>query len=838
MSRAGKFPTKEVRARLAPLMPALDALMARVEEARVLRLANAAYHRSAQLDAFARRWLGALAERKAALGLLDFDDLIDLARRLLRQPGTAAWVLWRLDGGLDHILVDEAQDTSPAQWQVIQALTQEFYAGEGARETARTLFVVGDEKQSIYSFQGADPEEFAAKRDHYLKAIADVGSALQDCKLLHSFRSAPPILALVDAVFAGPAGERLAPGITHLPTGHDRPGRVEVWPFLNKPDKLAEPPWDSPVDARAADDPVEVLAGRIADEIAGWLATARALPGAGRAIRPGDVMILVQRRGDLFHAVIRRLKNARVPVAGADLLRLEGELAVNDLLAALRFAATASDDLSLAALLRSPLGGLSERELFELAHPRTGDLWHALRDDPAGRWPEVRALLRDLLDQADYLRPYELIARILVRHDGRRKLVARLGHEAEDGIDALVDQALAYEAVEAPSLTGFISWFEHGDVTVKRRTDETADQVRVMTVHGAKGLEAPIVILPDTATRSDLQNPPQILRLCDTDQAVWKVPADRAPAAFAAAENARRALVREESRRLLYVALTRARTWLVVCGAGSDASTPTGESWHALVREALAAIAPEREPGPDGEILTLSSNWPAPAAASRVAPAAPAPLPAWATRPARAPATVPRPRLAVRARRPPRPPRRAHLSSDRGGGEGARQRRPSPARAPARPPRRRARGRRPAPAARRPRPRGAARRGGGDPRRRLARLPLRRGHPRRGRRRGAARRPRRRPHPRPHRRLLVEPARVLAVDFKSHQAVPAAPEAVPEGILRQMGAYRAALADIFPGRAVETAVLWTRTARLMPLPPALTAVALARARAALDRGAR
>ncbi len=264
-------------------MPALDALMQRVEDNRPLRLANAAFHRSAELDRFARSWLAALAARKAALGLLDFDDLIDRARALLVQPGTAAWVLWRLDGGLDHILVDEAQDTSPAQWQVIQALSGEFFAGSGARDVARTIFVVGDEKQSIYSFQGADPAEFGAKRDHYQRALADVGTELAQCELLHSFRSAAPILRLVDAVFAGTAGQGLAPGITHLAIDPAKPGRVELWPFLGKPEKPAETPWDSPVDARAPDDPVEVLAGRIADEIAGWLASGRALPGDRRA---------------------------------------------------------------------------------------------------------------------------------------------------------------------------------------------------------------------------------------------------------------------------------------------------------------------------------------------------------------------------------------------------------------------------------------------------------------------------------------------------------------------------------------------------------------------------
>ncbi len=538
-------------------------------------------------------------------------------------------------------------------------------------------------------------------------------------------------------------------------------------------------------------------------------------------------MILVQRRGDLFHAIIRKLKHARVPVAGADLLRMGGELAVLDLLAALRFAATPSDDLSLAAFLRSPLGGLSERELFELAHPRTGTLWRALRDDPAARWPEVRALLADLLAQADYLRPHELLSRILVRHDGRRRLVARLGGEAEDGIDALIDQALAYESVEPPSVTGFLAWFDHAEPTVRRRTEETADQVRVMTVHGAKGLEAPIVILPDTAPRPEGANPPQIL-LLDSGQAVWKVRAELAPPAFAAAEAARRDLVREESRRLLYVGLTRAKSWLVVCGAGAEGGS--GESWHALVREALLALGPAREPHPDGDILALNHHWPAaPAAGIRARPSSAAPLPDWTRRPARVPATAPRalspsglggahilpgePSFLLTEDEAKARGTAIHRLLEHLHGRPAAQRlalaeRLLPDRADLPDLLAEAAAVLDAPALAFLFAPGtlaevdvaaplAALAGG----RILGRVD----------------------------RLLVEPARVLAVDFKSHQAVPPTAATTPEGILRQMGAYQAALAQIWPGRRIETAILWTRAARLMPLPEALTTAALARA---------
>ena len=423
---------------------------------------------------------------------------------------------------------------------------------------------------------------------------------------------------------------------------------------------------------------------------------------------------------------------------------------------------------------------------------------------------------------------------MLVRHDGRRRLVARLGPEAEDGIDALLDQALAYESVEPPSLTGFLAWFDRDEVTVKRRTEEGADQVRVMTVHGAKGLEAPIVILPDTAARQDGRNPPQILRLAD-GQAVWRVRADAAPAgASPTPRRARRALVREESRRLLYVALTRAAAWLIVCGAGAGTGGASGESWHGLVaRGAGRARRRAASPARDGDILALDAQLePAPAAAgARAAPRR------------RAAARLGPPPGAARRRRrraPLSPSASAARTSLAGEAAGARAEDGGAARGTAvhrllehlhgRPAADRA-----ALAARllpgRADLAGAPRRGRGRPRRPGARLPLRPRQPRRGRRRRAACRAAAAAHPRPHRppgrrrRTASSPSTSRAT-----ASSPTRPSAVPEGILRQMGAYRAALvADLARTARSRSPILWTRAARLMPLPAALADAAFARA---------
>jgi ATP-dependent helicase/nuclease subunit A len=813
-AKCGSFPTKAVREANPRLMPGLEALMRRVEAARVRRLAIRALKRSVALHRFARAWLTAFGARKAALGLVDFDDMIAMAGRLLERSEMAGWVLYRLDGGLDHVLVDEAQDTSPAQWRVIEALSGDFFAGAGAREVERTIFVVGDEKQSIYSFQGADPAAFGDMRGRFARMLRDMGAALQDCDLIYSFRSAAPILRLVDAVFGGGAHKAF----------HDaRPGRVELWPFLDKEPRAEDPPWDAALDTLMPDDPVAVLADRIAAEIAGWLAEGRALPGHGRAIRAGDVVILVQRRSGIFNPVIRALKRRGVPVAGADVLRIGAELAVKDLIAALAFAVTPADDLSLAAVLRSPLGDVSEDELFALAHDRQGPLWRALRQ--AEGFERVRAMLADMIAQADFLRPYELLERLLIRHDGRRRLVARLGGEAEDGIDELLQQALAYEAAEAPNLTGFLGWMARDEVAVKRRVDEGADQVRVMTVHGAKGLESPVVILPDTGRRVEGRNRPE-LRVLKGGHAAWWQDAASAPPALAEAEAARKAAAEAENRRLLYVALTRAESWLVVAGAGERGNN--GSSWHALVEDGMRAAGAVAEPGPDGEVLALSQDWRTGPAARLAAAGLTAGVPDWARRPAPAVAQD------------------VVLSPSQLGGAHAL---PEEAADPSAEAAAKARGTRlhrllehlPAwPRAEWPE-RGARLLPGAEDAHELiaeagavlgapdlaalfgaealAEVDVTAALPELCGRRIAGRVD----------RLVVSADSVLAVDFKSHRLVPETAEAVPEAVLRQMGAYAAALGQIWPGRQVETAVLWTRPARLMRLPHALVMAALRRA---------
>ena len=805
-----------------------------------------------------RKFSLAWDEAKARAGLIDFDDQIRLAAGLLGTSALSEWIRYKLDRRFDHILVDEAQDTNQSQWEIIEALTGDFFTGAGQHgDKLRTLFVVGDYKQAIFRFQGTSPENFASARERVRREMAGLaeGAAslrsgqrvrdLQDLGLGQSFRTARQVLEFVDMTIAriGPVEFGLSEqAVVHV--GEERPGQVVLWQVVGGAAEEADPVsesddeggegWLAPTDRQLAD--------KIARQVKQWLDSGFPLvkgepSGTARRATAGDVMVLVRKRKALAGLIVARLHAAGVPVAGVDRLRLAAPLGVRDLIAALRFAAQPLDDLNLACLLTSPLIGWSQEQLLLFGYrPDKVRLWrHLLDQRGTSLAAETVAQLLDLLRQADFEPPQALLYWLLTGPwQGRRKLVARLGSEVNDPVDELLNAASAFAASEVPSLHTFLRWFEAGDGELKREAGKSADEVRVMTVHGAKGLQAPIVILADAADNPNPAGRRRTLSLPDpafaANEAARLIPlpplatADRA-GVIAAADAAAKKAEMEEHWRLLYVAMTRAEEALFIAGsltAREDAPAP--DSWYARLHGLFEADEPETD-------FIWGKRW-----VHGEAPALPLPplesaggelelLPPWLETPIAA------------EPRPPRPLAPSSLGQDTSGD---------------------------APFA--PGSDSVAARRGVLMHKLLERLPdvapadraaaaqvwlARAGGefaaPARAEMIGSALQVL--AHPgwaelfAPGSlaevpiaatvggqvvagtidRLLITAEAIRVVDFKSARRPPANLDGVPVSILRQMAAYVAALEVAYPGRAVQAALLYTQVPVLLELPPELLA---------------
>ncbi len=609
-----RFLTKEFRATYPDWTDRLEREARHAEELHGLGNAIALAERSQALFTLAGGIIAVFEREKARRGLMEFQDLIDHAGALLAPEGNR-WVLYKLDGGLDHVLLDEAQDTSPAQWTIIQNLTDEFFGAEAEASSAaggqqgrrRTLFAVGDEKQSIFSFQGARPATFETERARIATAAEAAKHRFETVPIETSFRSAPNILKAVDAVFAADEmhADLTAKGFAphHESARPNAPSFVELWAPTLPSENVAERAWDAPLDQRGVGEPSDVMATRIANQIAALMAG---------GMPAGEILVLVRGRNRAFEAVIRALRAAHVPVAGADRLKLLEQIAILDCLALADALLLPDDDLALATILKSPLFDFADAEmdaetrLFNLAHGRDGRLWNALVDRARTDPVCARALARLEMwaSRAAYARPFEFFAEVLGAGGGRRAFLARLGLEAGDALDEFLSLALAFEERATPTLQAFVHDLRKTEREVKRELSEAGETVRVMTVHNAKGLEAKAVFLVCAGQKiMDGSKDPDIFALDDAPDAplVYAPSAQQDPAPIAAIRSAHRQARAAEERRLLYVAMTRAKNYLyvVACRSGKapkdtePALMPDGETWHGMVARALGEAAVE-----------------------------------------------------------------------------------------------------------------------------------------------------------------------------------------------------------------------------------------------------
>lgn len=585
----------------------------------------------------------AYQDAKHESGVLDFDDLIEHAHHLLSSSQAAPWVLYKLDGGLDHILIDEGQDTSPTQWDLIAPLQQEFFAGHGARARHRTMFAVGDPKQSIYAFQGADPRRFMEENKALAKRAAAAGRAFVGPELRTSFRSAPEIMRVVDETFADKPLIAAAPGrhdvIKHLASRTDAFGCVEVWPFT--PRRAAEDAraWDAPLDVETETTASAQLAKALAQRVREMIDAREAVwdkdTKAPRPMRAGDVLALVRKRGAMFRDLIKAFKRAGLPVAGADRMTLRDELAVEDCLALMRVALDPADDLSLACVLKGPWCNLDDddHDLFPLAHGRAkGEtLYRRLLTSAEPRTAEAKAFIGDVIARAGASAFDFLSWALETPHHGAAtgwsRVFARLGHEARDPLEELLQRALKPSPHAAPTLQRFLYEIEVDAGQVKRELEAETGAIRVMTVHGAKGLEAPIVILPDSTGEAD-DKPENGLMFDDAGAPFVSFRGRDDDAQVAAARAEHKARVLSEHWRLLYVALTRARDRLIVCGA-QHRHGEAEESWRRAVEEALVRLDATPVETPFGEGLRVGAPVMASADAVVITSHAPKAAPLW-----------------------------------------------------------------------------------------------------------------------------------------------------------------------------------------------------------------
>lgn len=770
-------------------------------------------------------------EMKRARGLVDFDDLVREASRLLKQDGIGAWIAYKLDARIDHVLVDESQDTNKAQWDIVTELTGEFFAGQGAQDDkVRTLFTVGDFKQAIFGFQGTSPENYELARDTFAERAEAALRPFAPLDMAQSFRSTRPVLAAVDAMIdaAGPEAFGLDRPIPPHRTERGASGRVLLArPFLGADDADGEEDeegWISEPRRRYA----EYIAARVAELIRNppWLATKNAY------LEPGDIMILLRRRSDIASLIVARLYSEGVPVAGVDRLRLSEPLGILDLMAAVRFVLQPADDLNLASLLVSPLIGWDQDKLLAASEREPGrTLWSRVRSDPA--FADAREPLADLLARADFGTPYRFLEHILSGPmQGRRALVRRLGEEVRDPVDALLAAAQSFELRHAPSLQRFADWMERGDTDIKREGQGNANEVRVMTVHGSKGLQAPYVILADMCG-DPLASGGSALTLPLHDAVLdeeFRLPLLYAKKAERAGNLAEAAAMQEqaelqENMRLLYVAMTRAEEHLVMAGVHPQNRKELPEHcWHNAVEAPMRAVVGDwTEDALWGPALVLEGESVRPGESPKATmdrDAAPD-LPRWLSEPAPEEA------------RPARPLAPSDPGEDPTGD---------------------------APAT--PAMMAAARRGSliHSLFERMPELP-------RSERTDAALRwlANRAPDLAEDERcaivadveavladpewahlfgpdglaevpvaavvgevtiagkvdrLLVEKDEILIVDYKTGRSVPANVDGVPDAYLRQMARYAAALATIYPGRRVRAALLYSAGPRLIALPAA------------------
>ena len=528
--------------------------------------------------AFAKKY----QELKQIHNVLDFEDLILYTHRLFSNAENMGWVLSQMDYSLSHILVDEAQDTGPLQWELLQMLAGDFFAEGDRSNLPRSLFVVGDTKQSIYGFQGADPKAFAASREQISAQIQNNARQIREVPLTQSFRSVEPILKTVD-MFFDDADVAARTGFVNNPHKCFRigdKGMVEIH-------KLVTPNEEDTSIMR------KKYIRAIGDKIEALL--------QGGKYKPHDIMILVQNRNPFAVPMANELKRRGIDVAGSDRVVLPNFPVVRDLMNLLRFCVNPVDDYSLCCVLKSPMFRLNDSAVYKICALRNAEnsrrrkasaeftpisIFEILKNTDA----DIYSVLQDFAELSKTCGPYSFFTYVLNNYDIRKKFIESLGTQIIDPLEEFITICLAYERTRPGTLRHFIKWFITGNSEIKRDMDSGVG-VRIVTIHGSKGLQSGVVFLIDTTSMPKSHT---IYDLPDKNMPVWiwvpHTPTGFSPE-FADIRDAAFNQDIEESYRLLYVAMTRARDELYIYGFTSNKSAPE-LSWHNMLWNTLQKNIP------------------------------------------------------------------------------------------------------------------------------------------------------------------------------------------------------------------------------------------------------
>jgi len=562
---------------------------------------------------------------KSEQRLLDFTDLEWRAYRLLAHSDNALWVQYKLDQRIDHLLVDEFQDTNPTQWRLLQPLLQEMAAGQSGK--ARSVFLVGDAKQSIYRFRRAEPRLFHTAHE-WLSTHLDA----QGFPLHISWRSAPAIMQGINKVFGehGPMAGMLRDFTDHDTHHQTLWGAVTVLPLIEEQQeeistreealRLRNPlqqPRELVVDDRYGREGAQMAA------IMRQLIDEQSLIGSAEDARPihyGDIMLLVRSRSHVGYYE-QALREAGIPYIGAERGTLLESLEVGDMVALLELLITPYNNLSLATVLRSPLYACSDEDLQRLAQSGSGN-WYQRLQELAPTLPANTPLslaahqLEQWRSLAGRLPIHDLLDRIFCEGNVLERYQAafpeHLRNRSVANLVRFLELALEIDSGRYPSLSHFL--YRLGELRENR--DEAPDEapvsgsserVRIMTIHAAKGLEAPVVFLADSAAGSGNEKPFRTLVGWPAteprpQQFLLVGKQGQQPAQVKLALEHEKSEEQREAANLLYVAITRARQLLYVSGVKPRRGEELG--WYGAIRQGLDPL----QETPREAALTLSSN--------------------------------------------------------------------------------------------------------------------------------------------------------------------------------------------------------------------------------------